>query len=109
MVWCDEAVVTDVVPVERMDRRWVVRRAFSSGNSVSRVELVLASGRADRLLARVRSLLSGLARVAGGGVRWVGGAMSGSSAHRSRGTRTLVRGAGMVAGGLGHAYEEYAR
>jgi succinoglycan biosynthesis protein ExoM len=109
MVWCDEAVVTDVVPMERMDRRWVVRRAFSSGNSVSRVELVLASDRSTRVLARVRSLLSGLARVAGGGVRWVGGAMSGSSARRSRGTRTLVRGAGMVAGALGHAYEEYGR
>jgi hypothetical protein len=109
MVWCDEAVVTDVVPVERMDRRWVVRRAFSSGNSVSRVALALAAGRPDQMLARLRSLVSGLARVAAGGLRWVGGAVSGSRAHRSRGIRTLVRGAGMAAGALGHAYEEYAR
>jgi glycosyltransferase involved in cell wall biosynthesis len=109
MVWCDEAVVTDVVPVQRMTRRWVVQRAFSSGNSVSRVALALASGRSGQFLARARSLVSGLARVVAGGLRWVQGAVSGSRAHRSRGIRTLVRGAGMVAGALGHVYQEYAR
>jgi glycosyltransferase involved in cell wall biosynthesis len=109
LVWCDEAVVTDVVPVERLTRRWVVRRAFSSGNSASRVALALSSGRSGRGVARARSLLSGLVRVAGGGVRWVRGAVSGSVAQRSRGVRTVLRGAGMVAGALGHAYQEYRR
>ena len=42
MVWCNEAVVTDCVPVARMSRQWVLRRAFRSGNSAIRVDLVLA-------------------------------------------------------------------
>lgn len=33
MVWCDEAVVVDVVPADRSTRAWVLHRARRSGNS----------------------------------------------------------------------------
>ena len=43
MVWCDEAVVTDVVPAHRSTREWVVRRALRSGNSWSLTSVRLAT------------------------------------------------------------------
>ena len=42
MVWCDEAVVTDVVPADRLTRGWVLRRARRMGCS-SRVCRVTAA------------------------------------------------------------------
>lgn len=108
MVWCAEAVVTDLVPLERATPRWVVRRAFSSGNSVTRVDLALASSTRARCAARLRGTLRGGARVLGGGARWAGGVLVRDLTHRARGVRSLARGAGMVAGALGHGYQEYA-
>jgi cellulose synthase/poly-beta-1,6-N-acetylglucosamine synthase-like glycosyltransferase len=108
MVWCAEAVVTDVVPPERATPAWVMRRAFSSGNSVVRVELALAPGLSGRGAARLRGGLRGAGRLLGGALRWVAGAATGDLRQRARGARTLARGAGMVAGALGHAFAEYA-
>ena len=63
MVWCDEAVVTDVVPAARATRDWVLRRRLRFGNTTSRVELVLAGSAAARLRVRARLVGRGLARV----------------------------------------------
>ncbi|MCZ2810479.1 glycosyltransferase [Modestobacter sp. VKM Ac-2979] len=109
MVWCDEAVVTDVVPVDRATRSWVLRRAFSSGNSVSRVHLALAGSAAARLRVRLSCTGRGLPRLTAGLGRWALGAVTGSVRHRARGLRTAARGAGMVAGAAGHVYQEYGR
>jgi succinoglycan biosynthesis protein ExoM len=109
LVWCDEAVVTDVVPVDRATRSWVLRRAFSSGNSVSRVGLALAGSPVDRLRVRLGATGRGLPRLAGGLGRWALGAVTGSVRHRARGLRTAARGAGMLAGAAGHVYQEYSR
>lgn len=108
MVWCAEAVVTDLVPLERATARWVVRRAFSSGNSMIRVDVALATSARTRCAARLRGALRGGARVLGGGARWAGGWLVRDLAHRARGVRSLARGAGMLAGALGHGYREYA-
>jgi glycosyltransferase involved in cell wall biosynthesis len=109
MVWCDEAVVTDCVPTARMSRRWVLRRAFRSGNSAVRVDLVLAASAVRRARARVLALARGVPRLLAGGARWALGCLIGSHAHRARGLRTAARGAGMVAGTVGVAYQEYRR
>jgi hypothetical protein len=109
MVWCDEALVTDRVPRDRMTRSWVLRRAFSSGNSRTRVELALAPSAAARARARLRGLLWSAPRLAGGLARWLLGVLSGSTVHRARGLRTAARGAGMLAGVAGHVYREYVR
>ena len=42
LIWCDEAVVVDVVPAARVTRDWVLRRAFRSGSSWSATSLKLA-------------------------------------------------------------------
>jgi glycosyltransferase involved in cell wall biosynthesis len=109
MVWCDEAVVTDHVPASRLTRRWVLRRAFRSGNSASRVELAMAAGTAARLSARLRGLGRGMPRLGGGLARWVVGQLVRSAAHQARGLRTAARGAGMVSGAVGIVYSEYRR
>lgn len=107
LVWCAEAVVTDVVPEERTRPEWVLRRAFSSGNSVTRVALVLAGSRRSRALARGRGWAAGGARVLAGSARWVLGVVLADVRHRARGARSAARGAGMLAGTVGHVYQEY--
>ncbi|WP_299953617.1 glycosyltransferase family 2 protein [uncultured Modestobacter sp.] len=107
MVWCAEAVVTDVVPPERATRAWVLRRAFSSGNSVSRVALALAGSPLRRVVARAEGWSRGVGRVLAGAARWLLGVLTGDVRHRARGARSAARGAGMLAGTAGHVYQEY--
>jgi succinoglycan biosynthesis protein ExoM len=38
LVWCDEAVVQESVPVQRMARSWVLHRAFMGGRTYVRLE-----------------------------------------------------------------------
>ena len=109
MVWCDEAVVTDHVPASRLTRRWVLQRAFRSGNSASRVDLVMASGTGSRLSARARGLGRGVPRFGGGLARWAAGSLLRSAPHQARGLRTAARGAGMISGAAGIVYAEYRR
>ncbi|MHA7155253.1 glycosyltransferase family 2 protein [Arthrobacter sp. TMN-50] len=110
MVWCDEAIVMDRVPVQRLTRSWVLRRAFSSGNSWSRVSLELVTGRrSHRFYRRLQLFAAGLLRLTGGCVGCILGVATRSMAHRARGQRTMARGAGMMLGAAGYVYREYRR
>lgn len=107
--WCEESVATDRVPAERVTRRWVLQRSWSHGNTSALVERRLAPDPARRLASRVRCAGRGLVRMLGGGIRWALGTITRNLRHQARGARTAYRGAGMVAGALGHVYREYAR
>lgn len=107
MVWCREAVVTDVVPPERTSRRWVVLRALSYGNTASHVSIRLADSGVTR--CRVEWLARGGLRIAGGVVRYLLGTVRRSQRDRARGVRTAARGIGMVSGAVGWVYQEYRR
>jgi GT2 family glycosyltransferase len=107
IVWCDEAVVTDKVPAARLTHRWVLNRAFRSGNSWTLTSLELAGSVPQRLWLRSVAAALGLVRVVGGASRFVLGTLTGSIGHRARGHRTIMRGAGMVAGIFGYTYHEY--
>ncbi|HEY8524541.1 MAG TPA: glycosyltransferase family A protein [Acidimicrobiales bacterium] len=109
MIWCDEARVVDVVPLARLNRRWVLQKAFRTGNSWSLVALRLEDRLAGRLAQRLVLTGRGLIRIAGGAARVLLGVVTRSVAHRARGTRTLVRGAGMASGAWGYVYAEYRR
>lgn len=109
LVWCDEAVVTDVVPAARATRSWVLRRRLRIGNSLSRTELALARSARARLRTRLSLLGRGGARLGGGALRMALGAAGRSVRLRSTGARTFVRGLGIVAGACGYTYTEYAR
>ncbi len=109
LVWCDEAVVVDRVPADRMTPGWVLRRARRSGNSASRAELVLARDAGERAAVRARYLARGAVRVVGGGVRVAAGVLRRDPVLRLVGRRNVERGRGMVTGALGHVVVEYAR
>jgi succinoglycan biosynthesis protein ExoM len=109
IVWCDEAVVTDVVPPSRATRGWVLRRALRSGNSWSRVAVALEEGAGSRIRRRVQLSAAGMARVVGGGARILLGVLARSTRHRAAGAKTLARGVGMASGAWGYTYAEYRR
>lgn len=109
LLWCDEAIVTDVVPASRLTREWVTRRAFRSANGGIRVELEFAGSPTRRLDVRIRSTGRGLARVVGGTGQWLVGSVTRKMAFRARGVRKIARGSGMVAGAFGYVYSEYSR
>jgi glycosyltransferase involved in cell wall biosynthesis len=108
MVWCDEAIVIDRVPAERLTREWVLQRAFRSGNSWSRTGLELSHG-GGRVAVRVRSVAAGIGRMGAGGLQFVLGWTTRNVAHKARGARTVMRGAGLASGAFGHVYSEYKR
>ena len=108
LYWCDEALVVDRVPCERMTRRWVLTRAVRSGNSWGRTSLFLAP-RHRREWVRLRLVGMGLARLLAGGLRWLGGSLASHVDQQAKGLRTAARGLGMVSACLGHVQVEYAR
>ncbi len=109
MIWCDEAVVIDMVPAARGTRDWVLRRAFRSGNSWTRTSLEMASTGPGRTVARLQAVANGLARIGAGAASVLHGSIVRNLARRVRGTRTIARGAGMAAGAVGYIYQEYRR
>ena len=108
MLWCDEAVVIDVVPAGRLTRDWVLRRAYRIGNASSRV-LLDGTRPGRRLLLRIGLAGRGSARVLIGMLRCLAGVLTGQLRHRARGMRTAARGAGMLSGSVGAVYSEYSR
>ncbi len=109
IVWCDEAVVYDLIPVDRMTRRWVLTRRFRAGTSHSRVALRLEGSPWGRLGRRLVLASGGAVRVVGGSLRYLVGVISASDRHQARGLRTASRGAGVMAGAVGHIHREYQR
>jgi hypothetical protein len=108
MIWCDEAIVIDIVPADRLTREWVLQRAFRMGNTWSRINLD-DTDRAKRVLVRMNLQARGAARLCGGIVRYIAGSLVGQVPLRARGLRTAARGAGMLAGSVGSVYHEYKR
>jgi len=56
LVWCDEAVVHESVPAQRMERAWILHRAFMGGRTYVRLEAHLG-----RRLPYITLALRGLA------------------------------------------------
>jgi len=109
LTWCDEAVVIDVVPRARATRGWVLRRAFRTGNSRSRAAVHVADGPFRAAAERLGWFVRGSVRCVAGSLRAGAGWLVRRPDHAARGTRTLVRGAGMVLGAVGVIYREYRR
>lgn len=109
MVWCDEAIVFDVVPASRLTRDWVLHRAFRSGNSWTRTSLALSTTASERWLTRLDALGRGGVRIAAGLARFSVGWAARSKVHQARGLRTCARGCGLAAAAVGYHYHEYRR
>ncbi|WP_285115389.1 glycosyltransferase [Leifsonia sp. fls2-241-R2A-40a] len=109
IVWCDEAVLDDEWPTERLQRRWLLHRSFSHGNTAAIVDALMEPPGARRAAVRVRRAAGGAGRVVLGLGRWAVGSVTGDLRHRARGQRGVYRGCGMVSGAIGRVYQEYAR
>lgn len=109
IVWCDEALVIDVIPDSRATRTWVKWRAFRLGNTEARARIYVAEPPLGRFKERLLCLGKGVARILGGSARIAVGILTKSIAGRARGTRTVLRGVGMLLASLGYRYFEYRR
>lgn len=108
MVWQDEAFVVDRVPAQRTTAKWVLQRAYRSGNGWSRVALYLR-GPGAHVGLRAQLIVKGAVRVAGGALRTLVGTLRREQGTQAKGVRTVARGAGFVMGALGQHYSEYKR
>ena len=109
LVWCDEAVVTDHIRVQRLTRRWVLQRHFRSGNSWSRTCMDLETTPWGRSRTRIALTVQGLGRIVAGSLRTAVGVVRRSLRDQARGSRTVARGIGMTVGAWGGVYVEYHR
>jgi succinoglycan biosynthesis protein ExoM len=107
IVWCAQAPVTEHVRPDRVNRRWMLMRAFSYGTVDCRVERALASGAADRARVRVRCFVAGFSRLLYGGARALVGSAVRSQRNQALGLQTAMRGAGLVAGAAGYVHRRY--
>lgn len=64
--WCDEAIVVELVPPERVTRAWMRRRSFRSGASWGRAEIATARNRRERAVTRGTIVLRSCAHVIAG-------------------------------------------
>ncbi len=109
IVWCDEAVVTDVVPADRVTRRFVLVRAMAYGNTWGLTTVSVAGPGPGRLAVRARLLAQGGGRVLAGAGRGLVGYARRRPRDQARGLKTALRGVGMVGGALGLRHQAYRR
>lgn len=107
--WCQDAVVLEKLPTDRLTRRWVCDRAVSSGNTAARVALALANSPIDSWAVRLHLLIGGMARAGSGCGQYLTGLMTRSIRHQGTGIRTALRGLGMALGAADFTYLEYRR
>ena len=107
--WCDEAVVREPVPTDRVTRRWAMTRTYRAGTSWSRVGLALATSRTNRLATRAELTARGLVRIITGSVQIVRGVILRRVEDRAQGTVTVVSHAGLLSGAYGLTHAEYRR
>lgn len=108
IVFCDKAAIFDLVPAQRMTRRWVLRRAWFQGGVAAHLELRQLSG-APALLRRMWFILTGSARSVVGLSKALLGALTRNHGLNARGWRLAYRGAGMMAEAAGRSGQEYGR
>lgn len=109
IVWCAEAQVSEAVLSSRMNRRYVLQRTFSHGNTHSRTELRSAGSSPHRAIVRIRLTLGGVTRLVCGLGRALLGLITRSTRTHARGSRLVARGLGLTTGAWGYGYEEYRR
>jgi hypothetical protein len=109
IVWCAEAVVSDVVPADRLTRPYLLSRTAGLANASARVALRLARGRGSRAALRARTLCAGLARGALGAVQVATATALGDVAQDARGRRALARSRGELLAVFGRVLLPYAR
>jgi hypothetical protein len=102
IAWSDTALVHEAIPASRVDTRWILRREYRRGQTLSRS----LRRRSPSRWQLVRRVVNAVVQLGRGMVETVIGVARGR-AGVIRGAKRLVFGAGLVTGLLGRRYEEY--
>lgn len=102
IVWADEALVKEWVPSSRTGGRWIIKRGFRVGATLSKT-LVLLDPPFSR---RAKRVAHGLVRIVAGVATTVAGIIRGRD-QMVRGARDVAYGWGLIAGIWGGQLDEY--
>lgn len=105
IVWCEEAVIEEEVPLSRTSVRWLIRRAFRSGSGDTISRRLIRPGAGSFLYAA----LLAAARVGSGIGYLLGGIVLARKRYLLKGVRRVFSGVGSFAGLVGVNYDEYKR
>jgi succinoglycan biosynthesis protein ExoM len=105
--WADSALVTEPVVPQRARLRWLLKRAFRGGNTMTACELALSPDPTKRLQVRLGRVAKGGFRVALGVLRILLGGVRGRWTEVVVGLRSMMTGVGMISGVFGFGYSEY--
>jgi len=102
ILWCDEAVAIEYVPEGRVRLPWIVKRAFRTGSTITRIERILQPAGRDRLIR----ICKGFGKIT------IGTAALPIRAGKGRAGIVLclceiAYGAGCIAGCIGYCYQVY--
>lgn len=109
IVWCAEALVDDIVPATRNNRRFHLERRFAQSSTTVRVDQLLAEGPADRLRRSARWMIIGGGQLAKGALQSLVARTRRDLRATAGGERRIASGLGVLAGTLGLAASPYAR
>lgn len=104
IAWADDAVVRELVPPSRISVGWLVRRAYSRGNTLS----LCLRDLQDSWPRRVKRVAAAAVEVGGGVALLATGPFRGK-AVRVAALQKLAYGAGLASGLVGSTYQEYAQ
>lgn len=107
--WAQDAVVIEQEDPARFTRKWILMRTFRFGNTSARVGIAVAGSPGKQVLARATAFARGILRFGVGSLGWAAGVIGRSLPLRARSMRRAYRGAGLVAGAIGYAHDEYGR
>ena len=100
--WCDRAIVYETIPASRVDPRWILRREYRRGQTLS-----LSLRKRDQSAVRlVRRIGNGTLHVLAGAGELLLALPRGKAAQLGA-QKEIVFGAGMLTGLVGRRYEEY--
>jgi len=103
IVWCEEAVITEEVPLSRTTLAWLRRRAFRSGSGDTISRLLIGSPPASYL----RVVVYALARLASSVVFGLAGLVLARKPWLLKALRRFYSGIGSLAGIVGINHDEY--
>ncbi len=103
IVWADDAIVQESVPVSRMDARWQLRREYRRGNTLS----LCLRDLQDTPWRRIRRVGLGVVSILRGSVEVLVALFRGRAAVIGALGRIMF-GAGLLTGLVGVRYDEYA-
>ena len=101
-VWCDHAHVYETIPSSRVDTRWILRREYRRGQTLS----LSLRRRRPSAIAYVKRSGNAALQIGTGLVQTLIGLTKGRAGVLS-GAKQVVFGAGMLTGLAGRRYQEY--